>query len=106
MSTLSETSQANLGWVYPSTFAGSTDRYHSEIVAILTVDGTPSLQEIATTSLPVTITLVDIVITVEGSPELQTWRLDSGAANVLDSGQIAPADYNASTNSKHWTRVG
>ena len=80
--------------------------YHSEIVAILTADGTPSLEELDTTSRRITCTLISIVIVVSGSPEVQQWRLDSGAADGGDDGQVAPADYDATSNNKHWVKVG
>ena len=75
-------------------------------VAILTADGTPSLEGLNTTSRAITCTLIRIAIDVSGSPESQTWRLDAGAADSGDPGQVAPADYDATTNSKHWVKVG
>jgi hypothetical protein len=79
--------------------------YHPEIVAILTVDGTPSLQGLPTVSRA-TNTLVVIVIVVSGTAEEQTWRIEAGPADPLDLGQVAPADYNVVSNNKHWAKVG
>lgn len=106
MSDLDPNSEANRGWVYPFTPASIGDRYHPEIVAVLTVDGTPSLQGLETTERPVDETLVDFVIVTAGTPELQTWRLDSGPATPLDTTEVTPFDYNATTNDKHWKFVG
>ncbi len=111
VSTLTEACQDELGFVYPipppPSPGGPCDTsYHSEIVAILTADGTPSLQGLATVSLAITCTLITIVIVVDGSPESQQWRLDAGPADTNDAGQLAPADYSLTSNNKHWTKVG
>jgi hypothetical protein len=80
--------------------------YHDEIVAIKTVDGTPSLQGLNTTTRAITCTLITIVIIVDGSPESQQWRLDAGPADSMDAGQLAPSDYSLVYNNKHWLKVG
>ncbi len=82
------------------------DSYHDEIVAILTADGTPSLQQLPTFNLAITCTLITIVIVVDGEPESQQHRLDPFAANPADRGQTVPDDYSSVSNDKHWTKVG
>jgi hypothetical protein len=38
---------------------------------------------------------------------LQSWELVAGAADATDpNGQVAPLDYNAGTNNKHWVKIG
>jgi hypothetical protein len=109
VTTLTDACEINLGFVYPfsgPTQSGCDTSYHSEIVSLKNAGGTPSLEGQATASLSATCTLIQIVIIVGGSPQVQSWRLDSGAANPLDGGQVAPLDYNATTNNKHWTKVG
>ena|SRR6266478_4545355 len=37
---------------------------------------------------------------------LVSFMLDPGPADALDSGQVAPNDYNVSTNNVHWSQMG
>jgi len=97
------------GFVYPTpapTFDPCDTTFHSEIVALLTADGTPSLEGLNTTSRAITCTQITITIIVDDSPEVQVWQLQAGPADVDDAGQIAPADYNLATNNKKWVKVG
>ena len=108
MNELTDICEGNSGFVFPipPVTEGCDSTYHDEIVAILTADGTPSLEGLNTTSRAITCTLIRVVVVVGASPESQTWRLDAGAADSGDGGQVAPADYDATTNSKHWVKVG
>ena len=78
---------------------GATMIYLPQIVSLTSPE--PSLKSYPTANLPVH-TLVIITI---GNQE-QTWRLDPGAADPTDPGQLAPLDYNPTTNSKFWRKVG
>jgi len=64
--------------------------------------GAFSLESVATTAL----TLDTIyVILINGYP--QTWILRAGAADAGDpTGEVAPLDYHATTNNKHWEMSG
>jgi len=111
VTTLTDACDDELGWIYPAppppVLPDPCDTtYHPEIVSILTVDGTPSLEGLATAPRAITCTQITITIIVSGSPEAQIWRLDSGAADPLDGGQVAPADYDLVSNNKHWLKVG
>jgi hypothetical protein len=66
----------------------------------LTVDGVPSLQAYPSADLP-----VDTLIIITIAAAQQSWRVDPGAKDLLDPGQISPADWNVVTNNKHYTRV-
>jgi hypothetical protein len=74
--------------------------YRPEIDFLLTVDGVPSLQAYPSADLP-----VDTLIIITIAAAQQSWRVDPGAKDLLDPGQISPADYNVVTNNKHYTRV-
>lgn len=94
-------------WIYPPAPAREVSLgpiYHPEIVAVRTVEGTPSLEQVPTTALLIK-TLVIIVIVVDGVAEEETWRLEAGPANPFDKGQLQPYDYNALSNNKHWSSV-
>lgn len=109
MNELTDVCEANDGFVYPvppPEAPGCDSSFHYEIVAILTADGTPSLEGLNTTSRAITCTLIRIVIEVDDSDEAQSWRLEAGPADVDDAGQVAPSDYDATTNDKHWQKVG
>lgn len=77
--------------------------YLPEIVSLIPPPE-PSLQSYPSAPLPLD-TLIVIAITVSGSPQQQTWRVDPGPADPLDPGHIAPSDYNATTNNKHYRKV-
>jgi len=81
-------------------------QYHPEISFLLTSDGTPALDGLITAGYFAVESLVEIVISVDGSLERQTWQLLNGAADVGDGGQVAPLDYDGSTNNVHWEKVG
>jgi hypothetical protein len=106
VTTISDVCETEWGYIPPAPLAVSTlgYDYHSEVVAILTVAGTPSLQGLATVTRSIS-SLVVIVINVSGSPQEQTWRLDAGPADPLDPGQVGPSDYNTVSNNKHWRKV-
>lgn len=108
VTTLTDACETSTGMIFPQPppAVGCDTSYHSEIVAVFSVDGTPSLEGLATTTRNVTCTLINIVIVVEGTLELQSWRLDTGPADLLNPGELVPADYNAVSNDKHWTKVG
>lgn len=79
---------------------GSDAVYAKSITALR--GGPFSLESVATTALSVD-TLYFILI--GGYP--QGWILKAGAADGTDpTGQVAPLDYNAGTNNKHWERAG
>lgn len=78
--------------------------YHPEIVS-LTGPATPTLAALSTTAKPLGF-LVDIILTISGSRQSQRWELRTGAGDPADPGHVAPLDYNATTNNKHWERVG
>jgi hypothetical protein len=104
------TDECSDGWLYPVPPPPDTNpcdtTYHPEIVAILTADGTPSLEGLTTATRAITCTQITITILVGDTPEAQIWRLDSGAADPDDGGQVAPSDYDLTTNNKHWLKVG
>ena len=79
--------------------------YHPEIVSLLVADGSPALEELPSAGRGYK-TLFVIVIDVEGTKERQEWIIDTGAADPDDGGQVAPADYNATTNNVHFAKVG
>lgn len=108
MNELTDVCEEGAGWVYPGPPIpdGCDTNYHDEIVAILTIGGTPSLEGLSTAARAITCTLITIAIEVDGAPEAQQWRLDAGPADVGDPGQVAPADYNLTTNNKRWVKVG
>ena len=81
-------------------------QYRPEIAFLLTADGTPALDGLTTAGYFAVESLVEIVIEVSGSLERQTWQLLIGAADIGDLGQVAPLDYNATTNNVHWEKVG
>jgi hypothetical protein len=76
--------------------------YLPEIVSILSPE--PSLRGYPSAPLPLG-TLIVIAIIISGSPQQQTWRVDPGPADPLDPGHVEPADYNATTNNKHYRKV-
>jgi hypothetical protein len=91
----------------PPTPVGSVKwQYRPEIAFLLTADGTPALDGIVTVGVFSVDSLLEIVIEVDGSLERQTWKLLTGAADVGDGGQVAPLDYDGSTNNVHWEKVG
>ncbi len=109
MNELTDVCESNAGWIYwnpPPPVSACDTTFHYEIVAILTADGTPSLEGLNTTSRAITCTLIRIVIEVDGSDEAQSWQLDAGPADPDDPGDVEPADYDATNNDKHWTKVG
>lgn len=107
VSTLSDVCESNIGWVYPTVAipGGPALAYNSSVTAILTADGTPSLQQMTTAGLGLG-TLVDIVVDVDGGPQSLRFRLDSGLADAGDTGQVSPDDYDGVTNNVHWVKVG
>jgi hypothetical protein len=79
--------------------------YHPEIVSLTTT--VPALNGLATVSRLVG-SMVEIVIATPPSSikASQRWQLVGGAADPTDpTGQVAPTDYNATTNNKHWVKV-
>lgn len=61
-----------------------------------------SLEAVATIALAIDTIYIPLI---GGYP--QWWILKAGAADVDDpTGQVAPLDYHASTNNKHWERAG
>jgi len=91
----------------PPTPVGSVKwEYRPAIAFLKTADGTPALDGLTTAGYYDVESMVEIVISVDGSLERQTWQLLSGAADVGDGGQVAPLDYNGSTNNVHWEKVG
>lgn len=87
----------------PPPMSGVRWEYHNEIVALLTSDATPALDGLVTADTYAVGTVIEIIIPVEGSLERQTWILQAGAA--AGDGQVAPLDYNSSTNDCHWLKV-
>jgi hypothetical protein len=107
----SEPWSGNIVYLLTDETLGSTDTevcdttYHPEITAILTADGTPSLEGLATTTRRTTCTLIQIAVTVDAAAEAQSWRLDAGTADPDDEGQVQPEDFDAD-NPKFWQKVG
>src|SRR6516164_9535937 len=71
----------------------------------------PSLASVPTAGLPLK-TLFTIVIDTgaetnapNGYSEEQNWWLVTGPANPANPGDVAPDDYNGTTNTKHWEQV-
>jgi hypothetical protein len=77
--------------------------YHPEIVALLTADGEPSLQELVTAGYFLVESRVEINIDVDGSTESQSWVLMDGTASGSD---VQPDDYDLATNNVRWEKVG
>lgn len=90
-----------LGMTFVSSqFSSSLLIYSNLITALRT--GPFALEAFSTTALPID-TLHFILI--NGYP--QGWILQAGAANVGDpTGEVAPLDYHAATNNKHWELSG
>lgn len=104
VSELTDSCDDELGWVYPTPTPTPQVvwQYRPEVTALL---GAPhTLQGLPTrTWLPGS--LVEIVITVSGTRQRQTWNLLAGPADLTDPGQVRPADYDSATNNKHWEKV-
>ena len=98
--------QPTSGGTPPTPVGNVRWQYHPEIAFLLTSDGTPALDGLTTAGYFAVESMVEIVISIDGSLERQTWQLLSGAADVGDGGQVAPLDYNGSTNNVHWEKVG
>lgn len=79
--------------------AAATMIYRPEIVS-LTGPAQPSLQAFPSTSFP-----IDTLIKITIDTQEQSWRIDPGPKDIADPGQISPADYNAVSNDKHYTKV-
>jgi hypothetical protein len=56
-------------------------------------------------ALPSSALAVDTLIKITIDAAEQSWRVDPGAADPTDPGQIAPNDYDLDTNDKHYVRV-
>src|SRR5437870_2376254 len=77
--------------------------YHPEIVALLTVDGEPSLEQLRTANYFLVGSRVELNITVDGAEEAQDWVLHTG--DVSGESDVVPDDYNDATNHVHWLKV-
>ena len=77
--------------------------YHPEINALLTVDGTPSLQQLVTHGYFALTSRVVLGIIVDGEREEENWDLGVGAAT---GSQVSPDDYDAISNNVNWSKVG
>ena len=75
-------------------------QWHPEIVALRTASGSPALDGVTTASL---LPGSKYELSIGGVG--QEWELLSGTADPLDLGQVAPLDYNATTNMKYWNKV-
>jgi hypothetical protein len=105
VTTLTDACESDVGFV-PAPSQPQLDwEYHPEVNSISSGTGNDRLVSIPTISKAVN-AMVEIVISVGGTPQRQTWRLRPGAASGSDPGQAAPLDYDAVTNNKHWERVG
>lgn len=93
------------GVIIPPTDTATVRReYHDEIVAILTADGIPSLEGLATADIYLAGSLVEIVIG-EDTQTTMTFKLYEGPADDEDTGQVTPEDYDPDTNDVHWAKV-
>jgi hypothetical protein len=68
----------------------------------LTGGGSTNVDGIPTINIQVG-TIIEVLVTVSGTPQWWTFRLDAGAATLSPPAQIVPPDYNGTTNNKHWT---
>ena len=75
-------------------------QWHPEIVYLRTAVGTPALDGVGTIAL-----LVGSKYELNIGGVGQEWELLSGTADPTDLGQVAPLDYNATTNMKFWNKV-
>lgn len=95
----------NSGTLLPATMAAllAIDEdfvYAPSITALRS--GPFSLEAVVTTTLDLQSIYIPLI---GGYP--QWWILKAGAADVDDpTGQVAPLDYHATTNNKHWERAG
>jgi len=71
--------------------------YFPQVVALRASDASPALDQIVTTTRAVG-SVAKIVIDGVG----KEYRLVSAAADSSDPGHVAPLDYSASINNKHW----
>jgi hypothetical protein len=83
--------------------AGVIWQFHEEIVSLTGPE--PSLAGLSTVTWAVG-SLVEIILIINESRQRQAWNLLPNAADPDDPGQVAPFDFNSSTNNKHWERVG
>ena len=74
-------------------------QWHPEIVSLRGMP-TPSLEGVGTIAL---LPGSKYELSIGGVG--QEWELLSGTADPLDLGQVAPLDYNATTNMKYWNKV-
>jgi hypothetical protein len=79
--------------------------FHPEIVSLSTTQ--PALSSLATSGMVIG-SVVEIVIPVAPSNTMvdQKWQLTAGTANPADAGNVAPADFDAISNTVFWGRVG
>lgn len=78
---------------------GGTPAIWGTGITSLTGGGNTALDGIPTTLLG-TGARMDFRLT-PGGP-IQSWVIESGTADPADPGQVAPLDFNAGTNNKHW----
>jgi hypothetical protein len=98
-----------LGWIYPSAPSGPAVRweYLYDIVALLSIDGVPSLQGLVTAGYFNVLSLVEIVIIPDGGSRTRmTFELVAGPADVDDPGHVQPNDYDDTENNVHWEKSG
>lgn len=79
---------------------GATWEYHPEIKFLRTVEGTPSLAALPTTTRNVS-SIVEVVI----AETHMVFQLIARAADPGDSGEVAPDDYASVANNKCWLKT-
>ena len=92
------------------TIPGVIWEYHPEITALradVTLPASAVLLSQLTTTDKAVLSRVEIAIVPLGGTErqMQIYQLESGPADATDPGDVAPLDYDAVSNNKHWERV-
>jgi hypothetical protein len=100
LSTLVPASIIGLQQTYSALLGAAPFTYTNTITGLR--GGTGTLEAVITSNLSLG-TRYDILL----NGEVETWVLYAGAADGADpNGQVAPLDFNAGTNNKHWAKSG
>jgi hypothetical protein len=105
VTTLTDECEDDITQPAPRTAIGVIWRYYQDIIALLTEDGTPSLQQVVTTTQAVG-SKAEFTLVADGSRQAKEAYLEDGPADPDDLGHVTPEDYNVDTNNKHWEVIG
>lgn len=107
VTTLTDADEENLGWVYPAPpqHPAVAWMYRQDMVGTkASLGASPAIDEIVTRKLLVG-SLLEVVLPIAGVRTRRTYQLVQFAADPTDPGQIAPLDYDSTSNNKHWEQV-